>query len=99
MKNKIVVVLVVVCFVMVVLGLVVSRAISTDNIVDNKQIGRYQLFQGTYNVINMKSGQMSQGPGVFLLDTMTGKVKQFNAAVGVEGTSKGFSMGWVDTEQ
>lgn len=42
------------------------------------EIGRYQLFQGTFTTLDLKYRQASSTHnGVFLLDTATGQVKRY----------------------
>lgn len=58
-------------------------------------IGRYQLFQGTYTSIDLKRQQTSTHTSIFLIDTRTGKVKRYLNKIDEEG--KYIEM-WVPTE-
>ena len=44
----------------------------------SKDIGRYQLFQGTYNFEDLATDRVGKEVGIFLLDTSTGKVKRYS---------------------
>lgn len=58
-------------------------------------IGRYQLFQGTYSSYDLKRQQTSTHAGIFLLDTLTGKVKRYLNKIDAEGN---YVETWVNTE-
>jgi hypothetical protein len=50
------------------------------------EIGRYQLFQGTYTTIDLKYRQASSAySAVFLLDTSTGTVKRYVNRIDEDG--------------
>ena len=51
----------------------------------SKDIGRYQLFQGTYTWTNLAKNRADKEVSIFLLDTSTGKVKMYNAGVTPDG--------------
>lgn len=59
------------------------------------EIGRYQLFQGTYKTFNIKTQQSDTSTGVFLLDTKTGEVKRYLNKIDEEGK---YIETWVPTE-
>ncbi len=61
----------------------------------SKDIGRYQLFQGTYNFENHATDHVGKEVGIFLLDTSTGKVKSYS--IGMTKDGKLFSR-WFSTE-
>lgn len=58
-------------------------------------VGRYQLFQGTYTSIDIKRQQTSTHAGVFLIDTKTGQVKRYLNKIDTEGK---YIETWVPTE-
>lgn len=59
------------------------------------EIGRYQLFQGTYTSIDIKRQQTSTHAGVFLIDTKTGQVKRYLNKIDAEGK---YIETWAPTE-
>lgn len=58
-------------------------------------IGRYQLFQGTYSSFDLRRQQVSTHAGVFLIDTKTGEVKRYLNKIDEEGK---YIETWVPTE-
>jgi hypothetical protein len=44
---------------------------------NQSQVGRYQLFQGTYGTNNLKDKIHYTTEAVFLLDTVSGEVKEY----------------------
>lgn len=58
-------------------------------------IGRYQLFQGTYKTFNIKTQQSDTSTGVFLIDTKTGEVKRYLNKIDEDGK---YIETWVPTE-
>lgn len=51
-----------------------------------QEIGRYQLFQGTYTTLDLKYRQASSTHNaVFLLDTATGQVKRYVNRIDEDG--------------
>jgi hypothetical protein len=58
-------------------------------------IGRYQLFGGTYTSIDLKRQQTATHSGVFLLDTKTGKVKRYLNKIDEQGN---YTETWMPTE-
>jgi hypothetical protein len=58
-------------------------------------VGRYQLFQGTYTSIDIKRQQTSTHAGVFLIDTKTGQVKRYLNKIDAEGK---YIETWASTE-
>jgi hypothetical protein len=60
-----------------------------------EEIGRYQLFQGTYTSIDIKRQQTSTHAGVFLIDTKTGQVKRYLNKIDADGK---YIETWVPTE-
>lgn len=58
-------------------------------------IGRYQLFQGTYTSIDLKKQETSTHTGIFLIDTKTGKVKRYLNKIDEEGR---YIETWLPTE-
>jgi hypothetical protein len=59
------------------------------------EVGRYQLFQGTYTSIDLKKQQTSTHASVFLIDTKTGKVRRYLNKIDAEGN---YVETWVPTE-
>lgn len=59
------------------------------------EVGRYQLFQGTYTSIDLKRQQTSTHAGVFLIDTRTGQVKRYLNKIDAEGK---YIETWAPTE-
>jgi hypothetical protein len=59
------------------------------------EVGRYQLFQGTYTSIDIKRQQTSTHAGVFWIDTKTGQVKRYLNKIDAEGK---YIETWVPTE-
>lgn len=49
------------------------------------EVGRYQLFEGSYIVIDAKNKRSDKETSVFLLDTSTGKVKKYFTGLSSEG--------------
>jgi len=50
------------------------------------EIGRYQLFQGTFTTLDLKYSQASSTHNaVFLLDTATGQVKRYSNRIDEDG--------------
>ncbi len=58
-------------------------------------VGRYQLFQGTYTSIDIKRQQTSTHGGVFLIDTKTGQVKRYLNKIDADGK---YIETWTPTE-
>jgi len=48
-------------------------------------VGRYQLFQGTYSAFDLKRQETYTHQGVFLIDTKTGKVSRYVNKIDMEG--------------
>jgi hypothetical protein len=59
------------------------------------EVGRYQLFQGTYTSIDIKRQQTSTHAGVFMIDTKTGKIKRYLNKIDAEGN---YVETWMPTE-
>jgi len=59
---------------------------SKENLRISHDIGRYQLFQGSYTTIDLKYRQASSSyNAVFLLDTATGNVKRYVNRIDEDG--------------
>jgi len=52
--------------------IICSPAIAAVNSTPS-QVGRYQLFQGTYRIGSAQDGQVAEAKDVFKIDTVTGK--------------------------
>ncbi len=62
----------------------------------SQEIGRYQLFQGTYSTIDLKYRQSSSTySAVFLIDTATGIVKRYVNRIDEDGK---YVETWLPTE-
>jgi hypothetical protein len=59
------------------------------------EIGRYQLFQGSYTGIDIKRQQTATHAGVFLIDTKTGLVKRYLNKIDEQGN---YIETWMPTE-
>ncbi|MBI5049722.1 MAG: hypothetical protein HZC11_02310 [Nitrospirae bacterium] len=59
------------------------------------EIGRYQLFQGTYTSMDLKRQETSTHVGIFLLDTKTGTVKRYVNKINEQGR---YIETWLPTE-
>ncbi len=57
--------------------LLTGYAVYAETPAPDSEIGRYQLFQGSYTSIDLKKQQTSMHTSIFLLDTKTGKVKRY----------------------
>jgi len=57
-------------------------------------VGRYQLFQGKFVEIDSVNNTTHEHTGLFLLDTITGEVKQYVVVSYGEGV---VSTGWNNT--
>ncbi|HIJ96215.1 MAG TPA: hypothetical protein HPP94_10875 [Desulfuromonadales bacterium] len=61
-----------------------------------KEIGRYQLFQGTFTTLDLKYRQASSTHNaVFLIDTVTGVVKRYVNRIDEDGR---YIETWLTTE-
>lgn len=60
------------------------------------QVGRFQLFQGTFMALDAQNDRADKEIVIFLLDTSTGKVKRYLTGVTKDGT---FFEDWIDTEK
>jgi len=58
-------------------------------------VGRFQLFQGSYKTFDLRSQQGDTSIGVFLLDTRTGLVKRYLNKIDQEGR---YIETWIPTE-
>ncbi|MFZ6016206.1 MAG: hypothetical protein ACOYU0_01070 [Nitrospirota bacterium] len=61
----------------------------------DSDVGRYQLFQGTYTSTDLKRQETSTHVGIFLLDTKTGKVKRYVNKIDEQGK---YIETWLPTE-
>ncbi len=73
-----------------------ENSASRENSSISREIGRYQLFQGTYTTIDLKYRQSSSAySAVFLLDTVTGNVKRYVNRIDEDGR---YIETWLPTE-
>ena len=49
------------------------------------QVGRFQLFQGTFTSIDGKDDRTYKDSGIFMIDTLTGNVKAYRSGLTKEG--------------
>lgn len=59
------------------------------------EVGRYQLFQGSYTTFDLKRKETYVHQGVFLLDTASGMVKRYINKIDEDGR---YIETWVPTE-
>jgi hypothetical protein len=59
------------------------------------EVGRYQLFQGTYTSFDLKRQQTATHPGIFLIDTKTGEAKRYLNKIDEQGN---YIEIWMPTE-
>lgn len=81
---------------MILLAVGTAVAAPAEKPVDARDIGRYQLFQGTYTSFDLKRQQTATQSGVFLLDTATGQVKRYLNKIDEEGR---YTESWVPTDK
>ncbi|KAF0143673.1 MAG: hypothetical protein FD156_2483 [Nitrospirae bacterium] len=83
----------IICFILLTGTIVCAEnPVPKDTLYD---IGRYQLFQGTYTTFDLKNGQSVTSNGVFLLDTKTGSVKRYLNKIDEDGS---YIETWIPTE-
>lgn len=70
-----------------------QSSVSKDR--SDSEVGRYQLFQGTYVSIDLKRQMTSTHTAIFLLDTKTGSVKRYVNKIDEEGK---YIETWLPTE-
>ncbi len=75
--------------------LLTGYAVYAETPAPNSDLGRYQLFQGTYTSFDLKRQQPATHTSIFLLDTRTGKVKRYVNKIDEEG--KYIEM-WITTD-
>ncbi len=69
---------------------------SKENFNVSRDVGRYQLFQGSYTTLDLKYRQSySAHSAVFLLDTATGNVKRYVNKIDEDGR---YIETWLPTE-
>jgi len=52
---------------------------------NSSEVGRYQLFQGTYTTFDLRRQETSLSQGIFLIDTKTGKVSRYVNRIDPQG--------------
>lgn len=84
--------------VLVIVGLVFlgANSFGDERKSGQTQVGRFQLFQGTFMVLDAKNNRVDKEIVIFLLDTSTGKVKRYETGLTKDGT---FFEDWIDTEK
>lgn len=70
-------------------------AVYAESPTSDSEIGRYQLFQGTYTSIDLKKQQTATHTSIFLIDTKTGKIKRYVNKIDEEGR---YIETWLPTE-
>jgi len=63
----------------------------------SSDVGRYQLFQGTYKIFDLRNQQSVTATGIFLIDTKTGTVKRYIHKIDEDGKYVETWV-WVPTE-
>lgn len=72
--------------VVAVVALTATSVQAADTGKPSQEIGRYQLFQGTFTTLDLKYSQASSTHNaVFLLDTVTGQVKRYSNRIDEDG--------------
>jgi len=85
--------IIIICFILLMGSIVCAEnPVSKDACSD---IGRYQLFQGTYKTFDLKSQEGTTSTGIFLIDTKTGTVKRYLNKIDADGK---YIETWVSTE-
>lgn len=89
--------MIILCFILFIAGIVYADNLvsKTENPASKDDIGRYQLFQGTYKTFDLKNGQTFTSDGIFLLDTKTGLVKRYLNKIDEGGN---YIETWIPTE-
>lgn len=85
------------CFAVVGLLLLLpaGSGANTRTVAAPAEVGRYQLFQGSYTTFDLKRKETYVHQGVFLLDSVTGQVKRYINKIDEEGR---YIETWVPTE-
>ena len=60
------------------------------------ELGRFQLFQGTYTTFDLRRSETYSATAVFMIDTKTGTVKRYVNKIDSEGR---YIEEWVPTER
>lgn len=95
MKEKIIIISIVLLGVIFIIFCVSNNPPVAKNVQENSNIGRFQLFQGTFESIDPKNKRVEKEIVIFLLDTTSGKVKQYSTGITKEGR---FYEGWRPTD-
>ncbi len=85
--------MIIVCFILFIVGIVYAENPVLKDA--GSDIGRYQLFQGTYKTFDLKNGQTFTSDGIFLLDTKTGMVRRYLNKIDEGGN---YIETWIPTE-
>ena len=72
--------------VILILGVIIQVGLLAQQASTPAQVGRYQLFQGSYIVVDGKNNRVDKESAVFLLDTSTGVVRKYSIGVLDTGT-------------
>ncbi|MFH1373034.1 MAG: hypothetical protein ABII79_04485 [bacterium] len=72
------------------------KSFGADEVMEKPEVGRYQLFQGTFTTLDAKNERADKEIAVFLLDTVTGKVMRYSTGIYKDG--KYFER-WVIAEE
>ncbi len=76
------------------IGVVYAQS-SAQKEAPGSDVGRYQLFNGTYGGLNIKTGETTTHTVILLIDTKTGKVKRYLNMIDQEGK---YIETWVPTD-
>jgi len=73
--------------------LIAEKGLAAGEVQGSSSVGRFQLFQGTFTIVDSKNSRSEKQVEMFLLDTSTGRVQRY--AIGVDKDGKLFE-GWLD---
>lgn len=86
-------VVIVLALLMVTPVLIAEKVLAAGEAQGSSSVGRFQLFQGTFTIVDAKNNKADKQVEMFLLDTSTGKVQRYSTGVDRDGK---FIEGWVD---
>ncbi|UFS70733.1 hypothetical protein LPW11_00750 [Geomonas sp. RF6] len=73
-----------------------SAAYGAERRDGDSDLGRFQLFQGTYSTFDLRRSETYSSTSVFLLDTRTGQVKRYVNKIDSDGR---YIEEWVLTDR
>jgi hypothetical protein len=86
----------VIALLLVAILLVAAKSFAASETTGPLEPARYQLFQGTFTVLDGKNNRADKDTAVFLLDTSTGKVKRYLTGLAKDGK---YFEEWLPTEK